>query len=319
MPATNGCTAEQPEASNHPCVNDAPLGDRIANVLLPARALSGAIDLSDPERLDAAYSLMVVYLYGTRMAFFEAVNRARAWLDDDRLRLDNTATVCKCDTAPAEAGDESATDCELVLLDVLYSWARRWVLLDPPTIHQVESSVLGLRHCDVPESEHNRLLGPLWARLIRALNRYADRPHKIAPPEQLFEVESARRAVRTNLSQHTSAGAIMVIKHLQANYESAVAVLAALAEYLNVNVPSDTNADVKAVIAVKALVGDDLEAVGTDLMEEHERAVAWNDLLNWVAHDDDQSSKSAAVPEGVLRAAATLRLAPHGIRELTEQ
>jgi hypothetical protein len=251
-----------------------------AGVDLELDLMPPPVDLADPDRIKAAGALMLIHQYATRMGFFAAIERARVLLDEDKLRLD-------------------FGDGESDLLNTLYCWPRLNEGLDPRTVAAVKARVLGIAHDDVSESDRNQSIGPLLARLVEALN-VAREP----TAAQLFDLERARRAVRTNLTQHTSAGAMLVVKHLKANFTTAQRLLEQLAEHLPAPRYLDAGGALRSVVS---LVGDDLRAGGVNLAEAYDVAVAWQTLFGWLSTQDDPALAPGEIGDGLWKAAATLR------------
>lgn len=249
----------------------------------------------DPPRLISLDSvrgagvLMLVYQYGTRLRFFEAVDRARELLDTDRLCLDDT-------------NDKD-------LADRLYCY--------PDPRHRAGSferallaaRVLGIPDDRVPDDQRDDLIQPMLARLLDAANVACDPPRKPYGPSagDRQRLKSAARAVQSRLSWSMTGLASLQVRDLQCQLETARALLTELARQ-HLPVPCRPGAGGDPLWGVlSVLVGDRLRADGIDLYEATEQAAAWRTAFDWLGGYAVDRTATPSCTDALCEAAALLR------------
>ena len=248
-------------------------------------------DLADPRRVTAAGVLLLVHRYGTRMHVFDAIDTARAWLDDDRLCLD-------FDNEPQSA-----------LLDALSCWPRYWTSISRIELARMQATTLGIQDPNVPDSDVNTRIQPLLTHLLDMVNAscHPDPRRGDPTPGQDARLQSAVEAVRAGFSSLMSTGVLLRTRQAQANLNYAQRTLEMLESH--VKVPCGLGPNSGFVGPLTALVGGSLRAEGINLVEELRIADSWNRIFAWLSQ--------AAVPKGSLdpalcEAAAVLRPASAG-------
>jgi hypothetical protein len=227
-----------------------------------------------PKRVGAAGVLMLAHSYGTRLRFFDAVDRARLLLDTDQVRI----------------GDRS-------LRARLYCWPERDHRVDTRMRLLLAAKVLGVPHPDVPDDERDDTIQRLLAELLDALHGVCDpgglRTKPTAAAHQ--RLESAASAVCARLSTTMTGLTTMQVRDLQVQLKAARDILTALAPHLRVP-------DLWGTLAV--LVGERLRADGVELLAEAETARAWAAVFTWLA---TPSRKMRSIDRDLCRTAALLR------------
>jgi hypothetical protein len=262
-----------------PCAAAAEQLDAMPNIPAPA--------LVSVERVEAAGVLMLAHLYGTRLRFFDAVDRARQLLDTDALCVD---------------------DRDQDLRRRLYCWPERGDRVGPTDRAQLVARVLGIAHPDVPDDQRDPTIQRLLADVLDAENDVCiPRPHGVeVPPAADQYLHSRVLAVRSRLSASMSGLTTMRVRDLQLQLTAAKRILDDVAGLLPVPCrPGVAARDLWGSLTV--LVGDQLRADGIEIVEEAEIAWAWRVIFEWLA-----GFGRVAPPDKVCRAAALVRPTSRG-------
>lgn len=249
-------------------------------VLAPPRLIS-------PESVRGAGVLMLIYQYGTRLRFFEAVDRARELLDTDRLCLDDKA--------------------DKDLADRLYCYPDPRHRAGPFERALLAAKVLGIPDDRVPDDQRDDLIQPLLARLLDAASAACDSDSaRTGPsPGDLQRIESSASAVLARLSSSMTGMACLQVRDLQCQLDTAYDLLTELAEHLPVpcRLRAPKPPDVWGSLSV--LVGDRLRADGVDLYQATQQATAWREVFDWLGLCVGRPSTPPRTP--LCKAAALLR------------
>jgi hypothetical protein len=213
----------------------------------------------DSTRVEVAGSLMSTYIYGMRLRFFAAVDRARELFDTQELCVDSDG-----------------------LRNTLYCWPDRFDRVSPPQRATLVARVLGQSHPDVPDELVDTQIEGLLRNVFDLINSVCDPGlcRTDPTPATLDALELARESARYRLSQTVTEMVAMQVRDLSGQLDAAATLLARLAPQLSS--PCRT-ADIWA--SVDALVGPQLRADKIDVVSVAHAAQAWQAIFNWLAVD----------------------------------
>jgi hypothetical protein len=271
----------------------------------PCAAVAGTAldlpDLAEPAALisadyvTAAGVLAVVYQYGDRIGFFDAVDRAIHALDGDELCI---------------ADNED-------LQNRLYCYDERDNRVTAPERARLAATVLGLRDPDLPDGVRpDPVIPGLLNQLLDAINDncdpgvFRDEP----TPTDAFLLESAARAVQVRLSVSVTGLSALRIRDLQRQFGVAQEILRDIAPFVRplcrpagaVPAQQGLTGVADEWVSVAALLGPQL-ADGTDLFDAARTARAWRTVFDWLIDSVEPVDSVVPLPTEVCEAAAILR------------
>jgi hypothetical protein len=236
-------------------------------VLLPEPS---GIDLG---RVQLAGSLMSIYLYGMRLMFLPAVDRARELLDTEDLCV--------------EGND---------LRNALYCWPHEYDRVTPLQRATLVARVLGQRHPDVPDEVVDTEIQALLRNMFDLINSVCDPGlcRTDPTPATLDALDLARESVRFRLSRSVTEMVALQVRDLSGQLDTAVAVLTSLAGRLASPCRRDIGADVWA--SLDRLVGPQLRTDKIDVVSVAHAAQAWQEVFDWLANGTDASPVTSVEP-----------------------
>jgi hypothetical protein len=248
----------------------------------------------DPKRVEIAGYLMSIYLYGMRLMFFSAVDRARELLDTNDLCLER------------DAGDKAGVVDQVVdkvagkvvgddVRNALYCWPHHYDRVTSTQRATMVARVLGQPHPDVPDELVDTEIVPLLRTLFDAINSVCDPgPFRKQPtPAAVDAVELARESVRYRLSQSVTEMVALQTRDLSDQLETAVAVLTGLASRLASPCRVDLGVDLWA--SLDRLVGPQLRAEKIDVVSVAQAAQAWQVIFDWLVMDIPGATLEASI------------------------
>ena len=232
----------------------------------------------DPARVRVAGSLMSTYLYGMRLMFFPAVDRARELLDTQDLCLERDV-----DDGPTDRVTDRVTGN--ALRNALYCWPDRYDRVTPLQRATLVAQVLGQPHPDVPAEQVNAEIEPLLRNMFGLINSVCDPGLCRTDPTPATEdaLRLARESVRYQLSRSVTELTAMRVRDLQDQLHTAVVVLTSLADRIASPCRTQLGADIWA--GLDRLVGPQLRADKIDVMSVAHAAEAWQTVFAWLAAD----------------------------------
>ncbi len=240
--------------------------------------------LISEERVRGAGVLMLLYQYGIRLRFFEAIERARAMIGTDQLCMD---------TAPND------------VIDRLYCYPGPHHRAGPSDLTALAASVLGISAPEESEEQRDPLIRGMLTDLLDALNDACDGLRRTTGQSaaELQRLESAALAVQARFSASMSGFAGLQVRDLQSRFDDVTTMLTELAQYLTVPCRPGAGGARDLWGSVAVLVGDDLRADGIDLFGAARTADAWHTVFE--ALDGPPGGRPAT--DDLCRAAALLR------------
>jgi hypothetical protein len=255
--------------------------------------------LISTEYVTAAGVLAVIYQYGDRIGFFEAVRRAVEQLD----------------------GDELCLDCN-DLLNQLYCWDEIDNRIKPRERARLVAKILGLRDPHLSDDvQPDPVISGLFDAMLDAINVNCDPGVFRDEPTSMdaFRLESAVRAVQLRLSWSMTGLSALRVRDLQIQFDRARDILDGLAPFVRPlcrpagsSAPAPTSRS-REWESVGALLGAQL-LDGSDLVTAAATARAWEVVFSWVIASVESV---AELTEEVCDAAAMLR--PDGWRRRWDQ
>ena len=232
----------------------------------------------DPARVRVAGSLMSTYLYGMRLMFFPAVDRARELLDTQDLCLERDV-----DDGPTDRVTDRVTGN--ALRNALYCWPDRYDRVSPLQRATLVAQVLGQPHPDVPAEQVNAEIEPLLRNMFGLINSVCDPGLCRTDPTPATEdaLRLARESVRYQFSRSVTELTAMRVRDLQDQLHTAVVVLTSLADRIASPCRTQLGADLWA--GLDRLVGPQLRAEKIDVMSVAHAAEAWQTVFTWLADD----------------------------------
>ena len=266
----------------------------VAGTALDLPDLAEPVALISADYVTAAGVLAVVYQYGDRIGFFEAVDRAINQLDGDELCIDSED-----------------------LQSQLYCYGERDDRVKAPERACLAAKVLGLRDPDLPAGVRpDPVIPGLLNELLDAINENCDPGFFREEPTSAdaLRLESAARAAQVRLSASVTGLSALRIRDLQLQFGVAQGILRDLAPFVRplcrpagaVLAQQGLDGVPDEWVSVAALIGP-LLADGSDLFEAARTARAWRTVFDWLIESVDSVESVAPLTADLCEAAATLR------------